>query len=80
MQLVLPDGTVLPGEKALPEVLARLHRYGRLGAFFRIPGVPAFSRVLYRWFADHRYGIAKLLKRFPRPGGAKDRTWQRKTS
>ncbi len=72
MQLVLPDGRVLSGEQALPEVLARLPRYRGIGAFFRIPGLPALSRILYRWFAENRYGIARLLKREdPRNRGRK---------
>ncbi len=61
MQLVLPGGTVLPGEKALPEIFLRLKRYRRVGDIFKIPGSEDISRNLYRWFADHRYHIAKLL-------------------
>lgn len=61
MQLVLPDGSVLPGEKALPEVIKRLRRYRRAAAIFKLPGSGALSRVLYRWFAGHRYRIARLM-------------------
>lgn len=64
MQLVLPDGTVLSGEKALPEILKRLRRYGPAAALFKLPGSETFSRAFYRWFADRRYHIAKLL--FPK--------------
>jgi predicted DCC family thiol-disulfide oxidoreductase YuxK len=67
MQLVLPDGSVLPGEKALPEIFRRLKRYRKVGDLFKIPGSENVSRNLYRWFADHRYHIAKLL--FPRARG-----------
>jgi predicted DCC family thiol-disulfide oxidoreductase YuxK len=66
MQLVLPDGTVLSGEKALPEILRRLERYGSAAALFKLPGSEILSRAFYRWFADRRYHIARLL--FPRKG------------
>jgi len=63
MQLVLPDGTVLSGEKALPEILKRLRRYSS-AALFKLPGSKTLSRAFYRWFADRRYHIAGLL--FPK--------------
>ena len=61
MQLVLPDGTVLPGEKALPEIFKRLRRYRLAAHMFKLPGMETISRAFYRWFADRRYHIAKLL-------------------
>ena len=61
MQLVLPDGTVLAGEKALPEILKRLKRYSSLSSFFKLPGAEGVSRSFYRWFADRRYHIADVL-------------------
>jgi len=61
MHVVLPDGTVLVGEKALPEVVARLRRYWFAASLFKLPGAMAFSRVAYRWFADRRYRIAHML-------------------
>ena len=66
MQLVLPDGAVLSGEKALPEILKRLRRYGTAAAFFKLPGSQILSRAFYRRFADRRYHIARLL--FPKKG------------
>jgi predicted DCC family thiol-disulfide oxidoreductase YuxK len=66
MQLVLPDNTVLSGEKALPEILKRLRRYGPVATLFKLPGSEILSRVFYRWFADRRYHIARLL--FPKKG------------
>lgn len=71
MQLVLPGGEVLAAEKALPEVLSRLRRYRGLRVLFRLPGFGAASRAMYRWFADHRYGIAHLwahVRRSPEAG------------
>lgn len=66
MQLVLPDGAVLSGEKALPEILKRLRRYSPAAALFKLPGSEILSRAFYRWFANRRYHIAKLL--FPKKG------------
>ena len=61
MQLVLPDGMVLAGEKALPEILKRLKRYSPAAALFNLPGSDILSRSFYRWFADNRYHIANIL-------------------
>lgn len=61
MQLILPDGRVLSGEKALPEILKRLNRYSHAAALFRLPGSEIISRTFYRWFADNRYHIANVL-------------------
>jgi len=72
MQLILPDGTVLSGEKALPEILKRTKRYSPAAEFFKIPGTESVSRAFYRWFADNRYHIADLLF----PGDRKDRKKQ----
>jgi predicted DCC family thiol-disulfide oxidoreductase YuxK len=66
MQLVLPDGKVLSGEKALPEIVKRLRRYSGVAGIFALPGSEALSRAFYRWFADRRYHIAEVL--FPRNG------------
>lgn len=68
MQLVLPDGTVLAGEKALPEIFARLKAYRVFAPLFRMPGAGALSRIAYRWFADRRYRIAAFLTHM-RKGG-----------
>lgn len=65
MQLVLPDGDVLAGEKALPEIIKRLHkRYRSAAALFKLPGSTIIARVFYRWFASRRYRLAKML--FPK--------------
>lgn len=68
MQLVLPDGAVLSGEQALPEILKRLKRYSGLAHLFDLPGSGMLSRAFYRWFADRRYHIADLL--FPESRGS----------
>ena len=64
IQLVLPGGKVLPGEKAMPEILKRLKRYAAASDLFRLPGSDILSGTFYRWFADRRYRIARIL--FPR--------------
>jgi predicted DCC family thiol-disulfide oxidoreductase YuxK len=61
MQLVLPDGTVLPAEQALPEIFRRMQKYRAVANLFRLPGAAPFSGAFYRWFADHRYEIAKVF-------------------
>ena len=61
MHLVLPDGTILAGEKALPEIVRRTRRYRRTTVLFRFPGAGLVSRFLYRAFADRRHRIAKRL-------------------
>lgn len=66
MQLVLPDGQVLVGEQALPEIFRRLRRYRAAALAFKLPGAETLSRILYRWFALRRYKIARLF--FPGSG------------
>lgn len=61
MQLILPDGRVLPGEKALPEIINRLRRYHWIAWLFRLPGSGILSHAFYRWFADRRYQIARFF-------------------
>lgn len=61
MHLVLPDGTILAGERALPEILRRTRRYRRAAILFRFPGAGILSRFLYRAFARRRHRIAKRL-------------------
>ena len=61
MHLILPDGTVLAGEQALPEIITRLRKYHIAGGLFKLPGVMTLSRIAYRWFASRRYRIAVML-------------------
>ena len=58
VHLVLPDGKVLIGERALPEILRRLPRWRRAAVLFSLPGAGPLSRLLYRRFAAHRYRIS----------------------
>ncbi len=61
MQLVFSDGTVLSGEKALPEIFTRLRRHRSAAMFFKLPGAALLSRIFYQWFADRRYRIARFF-------------------
>ncbi len=61
MHLVLADGTILAGERALPGILRRTRRYRRAAALFRLPGAGIVSRLLYRAFADRRHRISRLF-------------------
>ncbi len=65
MHLVLPDGTILVGEKAAPAILSRLRgrRYRWAAALFRLPGAGILSRLFYRWFAARRHRIARIVGR-----------------
>jgi predicted DCC family thiol-disulfide oxidoreductase YuxK len=67
MHLVLPDGTLLIGEQALPEILHRTRRYRWAAILFRLPGAGIVSRFLYRAFADRRHRISHL---FPPEGNS----------
>ncbi len=64
MHLVLPDGTILVGEKTVPEILSRLEgrRYRVAAALFRLPGAGILSGAFYRWFAARRHRIARLIR------------------
>jgi len=61
MHLVLPDGTVLVGEQAMPQILARIKGFRFAAPLFKLPGAAPLSRIAYRWFADRRYRIAAIL-------------------
>jgi predicted DCC family thiol-disulfide oxidoreductase YuxK len=63
VHLVLPDGTVLAGEKALPEIVRRLPRWRRAAAPFSLPGAGFLSRFLYRWVAARRHRISAPTNR-----------------
>ncbi len=63
MQLVLPDGRVLAGDAAIPELLKRLRGWRWVAVLFRIPGVTLVAPHVYAWIARHRYRISCMLGR-----------------
>ena len=65
MQLVLPDGRVLAGADAVPELLRRIRGVGWLAAFFALPGLRPLARVVYGWIARNRMKISCALPRMP---------------
>ena len=54
MQLVLPDGRVLAGADAAPEILRRIPRWRWIAALFALPGARGFARQMYAWIARNR--------------------------
>ena len=58
VQLVLRDGTVLAGEKAIPEIFRRLPRWRRFAVLLSLPGAGFLSRIFYRRFAARRHCIS----------------------
>jgi predicted DCC family thiol-disulfide oxidoreductase YuxK len=63
MQLVLPDGRILAGADAMPELLRRIPRWRRLAALFDVPGMRPLGRVVYTWIARNRMKVSCALKR-----------------
>lgn len=61
MQLVLPDGQILSGTAAIPEILGRLRGWRWAMLLFRMPGVALLAPRVYAWVARHRYTISCLL-------------------
>lgn len=58
MQLVLPDGRVLAGTDAVPEILQRIPRWRWLAGVFGLPPVRPLARAVYRWIARNRMKLS----------------------
>jgi predicted DCC family thiol-disulfide oxidoreductase YuxK len=58
MQLVLPDGRVLAGGDAVPEILRRVRGWGWVASIFALPGVRPIARRVYAWIARNRMKIS----------------------
>ena len=63
MQLVLPEGRVLTGADAVPELLRRIRGLGWLASVFALPGMRPLARRVYGWIARHRMRISCALRR-----------------
>ncbi len=63
MQLVLPDGRILSGAEAIPELLKRLRGWHLCSHLFSIPGIQWLAPYVYRWVAKNRYSISCLLRK-----------------
>jgi predicted DCC family thiol-disulfide oxidoreductase YuxK len=61
MQLVLPDGRILSGADAVPELLRRIRGWGWVAGVFALPGVRPLGRRVYAWVARNRMRISCTL-------------------
>ena len=57
MRLVLPDGRVLAGADAVPELLHRSRGLGWLAAGLALPGASLGARRIYGWIATNRWRL-----------------------
>jgi predicted DCC family thiol-disulfide oxidoreductase YuxK len=63
MHLVLPDGRILAGDRAIPEILERLAGWKWIAALLKLPGTGFLARRVYAWVARNRYTISCALRR-----------------
>lgn len=61
MQLVLPDGRVLEGADAVPELLRRIPRWRWVASLLGAPGAGPVARRVYGWIAANRMRISCAL-------------------
>jgi predicted DCC family thiol-disulfide oxidoreductase YuxK len=62
MQLVLPDGRVLSGADAVPELLRRVRGWRWVAALFGLPPVLPLTRRVYAWVARNRMRVSCGLR------------------
>jgi predicted DCC family thiol-disulfide oxidoreductase YuxK len=67
MQLVLPDGRVLEGADAVPELLRRIPRWRWAAGLLALPGVRPLARRAYAWIAANRMRISCALPQREEP-------------
>ena len=58
MQLVLPDGRVLAGADAVPELLRRVRGWRWVASLFGLPPVLPVTRRVYAWVARSRMKLS----------------------
>ncbi len=59
MHLVLPDGRVLAGADAIPELLRRLPGRRWMAWAFALPGARPLARRVYAWIAARRHCLVR---------------------
>ena len=57
MHLVLPEGRVLVGADAVPELLRRMHGSGWMASLLSAPGIRSVGGWVYAWMARRRMRI-----------------------
>ena len=62
VQLVLPDGRVLPGAHGVFATLAVAGRSGGLSAYERLPGFAPLTEAAYRLVANHRGAATRVTR------------------
>lgn len=63
MQLVLPDGRIVAGADAVPELLRRVRGFRHVAGLFELPGVRPLARRLYAWIARNRMRLTCDVRR-----------------
>jgi len=58
MQLVLPDGRVLSGADAVPELLRRVRGWRWVASVFGLPPLLPLTRRVYAWIARNRMRLS----------------------
>jgi predicted DCC family thiol-disulfide oxidoreductase YuxK len=61
MQLVLPDGRVLGGADAVPELMRRIRGWGWVAGVLALPPMRSLARGVYGWIARNRMKISCAL-------------------
>lgn len=59
MQVILPDGRILAGDEAIPEILSQLRRWRYLVYLFRLPCIKFLSPRIYAWVSKNRHKFIK---------------------
>jgi predicted DCC family thiol-disulfide oxidoreductase YuxK len=57
IHLLLPDGRVFSGDRALPEILARTRGWWRVAWLARWLATLGLTAPFYRWIARHRHQL-----------------------
>lgn len=63
MHLALPDGRVLAGGRAIPEILRRLPGWRWVAGLFGVPGIAWLVDRVYAWVAVRRHRLGCGVKR-----------------